>query len=235
MNERNLQFRELAANSKYPFTEDSSYTSTKGIKVPWSVFLDIIIYPDIELQSNVYISEIYKADTFPVIVFKTGEAEWFAEVDVNNLYRGTYILNKAGRIIGTIVISEAGGLFIEGMVAKEKIRFYIDSLIVLPENIMPVPSPDIKVYIEDELVERYDIPLEADFQDERFTKEEDPVETDSIVHLDNTVRIDDVPSIIETINGIPVKNRPVYLSTNKESNLQIVPTEEGILFHRRGD
>ena len=240
-NIHNTEFREFAANNKYPMTDDSTYTAESGTRLPLSTFVDIIMYPVMDIPERIRISRVYNA---PDTTMEFRGTAVIGSCIVTPSPAGNAIYSEDRRIIGTVVLSDVGAAYLKGLARHAALVFPLNGLVVRPERILIRPELPLSIQVGDQQVTRTDIPLTTVTASERFQ----PGDGDTIT-FDGTPREDIQDTIIKElalsgkVNGVTVgsplvltlDNRPLIISCDPALNLQVIVNEDGIQFHKRGD
>jgi hypothetical protein len=161
-----------------------------------------------------------------------GDSIWRGEVSTDS--NGCRLYGETGRRAGTIVFSTAGAVYLSGMTRLKALTFTPQGLVIRPDRIVPRPVPTVNVTVEGTPVSNTSIPLTVALGSDRLSLVTSG-ETVGTIALDNQVGYDDPKRIIQRVNGVLVNNRPVYIRTDPDLNLQIVEDNGSVVFHKRGD
>lgn len=231
VNIRNVEFRTFAAETPYPFTATSTYTATNGRTLPFSVLLDIILYPFVELTSPVRISRIYAT---PDLTLEFRSSVLIGTCLLTDALEGGVIRASDHRIIGTVTSTPTGVAYMKGLAKHSTLSFNDTGLVIRPERILPRPDKKITVTVGGTDVVRLDTTLTALFNSSRFTATEDTVAFDNAVHFSKENELITGLSVPGS-SVIDVDNRPVIIHCTPESNLQVIVKNNALMFHARGD
>ena len=247
-NALNVEFRYLAANSTYPFVNSATYTDISGRQLPYSSFIDCIIYP-IKMLSEVYINKIFYPNKYDFLCLELASDNipigyaYNIEDGANYVFGGPFNnahdnKNISGNdiIIGCIVIKNAE--YLRGLAETSNLLFKAGDMKVLPTRIEPVKKEEFTFTFNDVNI-KINTPLEIVFKGDRFSTLTDG-NSEAII-FDNKIlnKYADIP--IRSINGRSFSNQSLWLYTTKYednefvSDIRISTSEDGIELFRIGD
>ena len=146
----NYEFRYLTSARRYPFSDNSTYTDTTGRILPYSSFIDGILYPGKHIKS-IYLSRLFiYGENKLAAEFSNEESVIGCIYDVhdgsNYIIEGEFIqrdpeldgfICPKDSVIGVFVITNVA--YIKGLALISQLAFTSDTMSVDSSIIFPVP------------------------------------------------------------------------------------------------
>ena len=146
----NYEFRYLTSTRRYPFSDNSTYTDITGRTIPYSSFIDGILYPGKYVKS-IYLSRLFIYDENKLAAeFSNEESVIGCIYDVNDgsnyVIEGEFIprgdeldsfICPQDNVIGVFVMHNI--TYIKGLASISQLSFTSNSMPVDASRIIPVP------------------------------------------------------------------------------------------------
>lgn len=242
----NYEFRSYCERSPYPFTSDSTYSDITGRRIPYSSFIDAIIYPP-KYVSGVFISKICMlgndADRLCLEVSHSGGILGYAydiQDGTNFLFsnkgEAAFLLSDEhtdgvgnpaqdynhGLIIGSIVLSHTE--YIKGMAKIKPLEFSNNAFKFLPYRIKILPTDLLSLTVDgvnipsdSHVVLRFDSTRFYITKDEKYDTSGN-LYVNHFIGLDTTVIADPKEQLIESINNNVFYNHKCWIFSPRTDN-----------------
>lgn len=146
----NYEFRYLTSTRRYPFSDNSTYTDITGRTIPYSSFIDGILYP-CKYVKSIYLSRLFIYDENKLAAeFSNEESVIGCIYDVNDgsnyVIEGEFIprddelgsfICPQDNVIGVFVINNVA--YIKGLASISQLSFTSNTMPVDVSRIIPVP------------------------------------------------------------------------------------------------
>ena len=240
----NREFRDYAANARYPFTEGSTLKASDGRMIPDSMFIDAVIYPDDGVNGRMWIYGMRTTPTGDLDIGIMRDELVFGRCIISKDDTVGFITSAAGLVCGTLVTKEEGLKYVSGMASYATLFFNPDGMAFRPERVLPILRNKIQVTVNDTELTNQGSTVTVSFSSDRFSETSGDVSFDSSVRSPLTrqdVRIrrilGDLPSTTGTpsTDGEPVVPHSITISAPRWSNLQVLTENNKIVIHKRGD
>lgn len=243
-----LDFRVYSQLNKYPFSDSAILQDVSGRAVPYTVFIDAIVYPE-TMVSDVYISRIFISEHNGLVIevsnplevmgycYHVSEGtcyiiagEYKPKVDVDNTKKRA-VIYPDDIIIGQFLLS-SGVEYLKTLAEISQMVFDASALLINPIRIKYIPVHSYELSINGTVLPN-NMPVVFRFEGDRFIFSDKNNSLDLDITVDST---EQESSVIKKINNITFKNNKVWLSTEyKNSDIRIITNRDTITLLHIGD